>query len=138
MSNGSNSWGVSYSRIAWLESAIKSHGNVIRYSRHGDIIMKFDRKDGSSITLICLDEYTLGEAMVHRVLNEFPEVNFISVGGNWNGYTREAKQLCLSNSIGLFNSSELTGALWKNEFWLYHQRDDDGNPIYPYKKQQSA
>ena len=138
MSNGSNSWGVSYSRIAWLESAIKSHGNVIRYSRHDDIIMKFARKDGSSITLICLDEYTLGEAMVHRVLNEFPEVNFISVGGNWNGYTREAKQLCLSNSNGRFNSSELTGALWKNEFWLYHQRDDDGNPIYPYKKQQSA
>lgn len=138
MPNGSNSWGVSYSRIAWLESAIKSHDNVIRYSRHDDIIMKFDRKDGSSITLICLDEYTLGEAMVHRVLNEFPEVNFISVGGNWNGYTREAKQLCLSNSIGLFNSSELTGALWKNEFWLYHQRDDDGTPIYPYKKQQST
>lgn len=135
MSNGSNLWGVTYSRIAWLESAIKSHGNVIRYSRHDDIIMEFDRKDGSSITLICLDEYTLGEAMVQRVLSEFPEVNFISVGCNWNGYTKEAKQLCLSNSIGLFNSSELTGALWKNEFWLYHQRDDEGNPIYPYKKQ---
>ena len=138
MSNGSNSWGVSFSRIAWLESAIQSHGNVIHYSRRDDIIMEFDRKDGSSITLICLDEYTLGESLVHRVLQEFPEVNFISVGGNWNGYTREAKQLCLSKNIGLFNSSELTGALWKNEFWLYRQRDDEGNPIYPYKKQQSA
>lgn len=60
MSNGSNSWGVSFSRIAWLESAIQSHGNVIHYSRRDDIIMEFDRKDGSSITLICLDEYTLG------------------------------------------------------------------------------
>lgn len=138
MSNGSNSWGVSFSRIAWLESAIQSHGNVIHYSRRDDIIMEFDRKNGSSITLICLDEYTLGESLVHRVLQEFPEVNFISVGGNWNGYTREAKQLCLSKNIGLFNSSELTGALWKNEFWLYHQRDDEGNPIYPYKQQQSA
>lgn len=88
MSNGSNSWGVSYSRIAWLESAIQSHGNVIRYSRRDDLIMEFDRKDGSSITLICLDEYALGESLVHRVLQEFPEVNFISVGGNWNGYTR--------------------------------------------------
>ena len=90
------------------------------------------------IILICLDKYTLGESLVHRALQEFPEVNFISVGGNWNGYTREAKQLCLSKNIGLFNSSELTGALWKNEFWLYHQRDDEGNPIYPYKQQQSA
>ncbi|WP_138616675.1 hypothetical protein [Pseudoalteromonas sp. S2721] len=138
MSNGSNSWGVSYSRIAWLESAIQSHGNVVRYSRRDDLIMEFDRKEGRSITLICLDEYALGESLVHRVMQEFPEVNFISVGGNWNGYTREAKQLCLSNNIGLFNSSEITGALWKNDFWLYHQRDDKGNPIYPYKKQQPA
>ncbi|WJT09111.1 hypothetical protein [Vibrio harveyi] len=138
MSNGSNTWDVSYSRIAWLESAIKSHGNVIRYSRRNDIIMEFDRKDGSSITLICLDEYALGESLVHRVLQEFPEVNFISVGGNWNGYTREAKELCLANNIGLFNSSELTGALWKNDFWLYHQRDNKGNPTYPFKTPKTA
>lgn len=134
MSNGSNSWGVSYSRIAWLEAAIKSHDNVVRYSRHDDIIMEFDRIEGSSITLICLDEYTLGEAMVYRILQEFPDVNFIFVGGKWNGYTREAKQLCLNKKIGLYNASELTGALWKNEFWTYHQRDGKGNPVYSYKK----
>lgn len=138
MSNGSNSWGVAYSRIAWLEDAVKSHDNVIRYSRHDDIVMEFDRKDGSSITLICLDEYTLGEAAVYRILNEFPTVNYISVGGNWNGYTIEAKQLCLSKNIGLFNSGELTGALWKNDFWRYHKKDKDGNPSYPYKKERVA
>lgn len=138
MSNGSNSWGVSYSRIAWLQSVIKAHLNVINFSRHDDIIMELDRRDAIPITMICLDEYTLGEAAVHRVRLEFPTVNFISVGGNWNGYTIEAKKLCISNNIGLFNSSELTGALWKNDFWLYYQRDDDGNPIYPYKKQVSA
>lgn len=133
MSNGTNSWGVSYSRIAWLESAIQSHENVKGYSRHDDIIMEIERIDGPSITLICLDEYTLGEATVHRVLQEFPTVNYISVGGNWNGYTVEAKKLCLSKKIGLFNSSELTGALWKNEFWKYHKQDKDGNPIHQYK-----
>ncbi|HCE2270948.1 hypothetical protein ABXV22_00475 [Vibrio rotiferianus] len=138
MSNGSNDWGVSYSRIAWLEDAIQNHDNVVNYNRHDDIIMEFDRRDGSSIVLICLDEYALGEAAVHRVLKEFPTVNYISVGGNWNGYTEEAKQLCLSKNIGLFNSSELTGALWKDEFWAYHQRDKDGNPIYPYKKERAA
>ncbi|MBQ0711457.1 MAG: hypothetical protein KBT53_00695 [Porticoccus sp.] len=133
MTNGANSWGVSYSRIAWLEPVVKSHDNVANFSRHDDIIMEFNRKDGSHIVLICLDEYTLGEAGVQRVFQEFPAVNFISVGGNWNGYTVEAKRLCLSNEIGLFNSSELSGAIWKNDFWTYHQRDDDGNPIYPYK-----
>ncbi|WP_192484800.1 MULTISPECIES: hypothetical protein [Cysteiniphilum] len=138
MSSSSNNWGVSYSRITWLEDAIQNHGNVVNYSRHDDIIMKFDRKDSSSIVLICLDEYALGEAAVHRVLKEFPEVNYISVGGNWNGYTEEAKQLCISKNIGLFNASELSGALYKDEFWAYHRRDEDGNPIYPYTKERST
>lgn len=134
MNNGTNSWGVSYSRIAWLENAIKSHGNVTNIVRHDDIIIEVILNSGSKITAICLDEYSLGESGVYRVFQEFPNVDFISVGGNWNGYTTEAKQLCLSQNIGLFNSSELTGAIWKDDFWNYHQRDDKGNPIYPYKR----
>lgn len=133
MTNGSNSWGISYSRIAWLENAVKSHGNIVSVTRHDDIIIEAKRKNGSSITIICLDEYALGEAGIYRVLQEFPSINFISVGGNWNGYTPEAKRLCLERQIGLFNSSELTGALWKNDFWNYHQRDKDGNPVYQFK-----
>lgn len=133
MKNGSNLWGVSYSRIAWTEHAIKCHQNVIGVTRHDDIILDIERDKGCPITLICLDEYVLGESGVHRVFMEFPSVNLIFVGGNWNGYTPEAKELCLSRRVGLFNSSELTGALWKDDFWNYHRRDDEGNPTYPYK-----
>ncbi len=134
MRNGSNNWGVSYSRIVWLENALRSHDNVNRILRHDDIVIEVERKSGKDITVLCLDEYALGESGVLRVFNEFPAVNFISVGGNWNGYTPEAKELCLSRQIGLYNSSELAGALWKNDFWTYHKKDDKGNPIYPYKR----
>ena len=133
MTNGSNTWGVSFSRISWLENAIKIHPNVIGISRHDDIIIEVDRKTGEKLSVICLDEYALGESAVLRIFQEFPNVNFISVGGNWNGYTPEAKKICLSRQMGLYNSSEITGAIWKNDFWAYHKRDDKGNPVYPYK-----
>lgn len=133
MNNGSNEWGVSFSRIAWLESAIGNHGNVLTVSRHDDIILEVEREKGGQVTVICLDEYSFGEAAAHRVFQEFPEVDFISVGGNWNGYTPEAKKLCISKKIGLYNSSELTGALWLENFWSYAAKDDDGNPVYQYR-----
>lgn len=133
MKNGSNSWAVSYSRIVWLENAIKTHENVANFSRHDDIILEVQRDRGCSLTVVCLDEYTLGESGVQRILQEFPSVNFISVGGNWNGYTKEAKELCLLHRIGLFNSGEITGAIYKNDFWTYHKKDKDGNPVYPFK-----
>lgn len=135
MRNGRNSWSVSFSKISWLVNAIENHGNVSYAERHDDIVVEVDRNDGSHITVLCLDEYAMGEAAVHRAFKEFPKANFISVGGNWNGYTPEAKELCSSRNIGLYNSSELTGALWKNEYWRYSQKDEDGNPTYPYKQQ---
>lgn len=133
MSNRIDSWGVSFSRISWLENAISQHENVISINRYDDIVIEVKRSDGKDVTVLCLDEYTMGVASIHRVLKDFPEVNFISVGGNWNGYTPEAKELCLSKRIGLYNSSELTGGLWTNEFWKFHYKDDKGNPKYPFK-----
>lgn len=133
MNNGANAWQVSFSRISWLENAIRMHENVARTSRHNDIIIEVERYRGCALVVVCLDEYTMGEAAVRRVMQEFPSINFISVGGNWNNYTPEAKNLCLSLSIGLFNSSELTGALFKDEFWKYHKKDEDGNPDYPFR-----
>lgn len=132
MSNIVSSWGVSFSRISWLERVISQHENVLSVRRYDDIVIEVKRRNGVNITVLCLDEYAMGVAAVYRVLEEFPNVNFISVGGNWNGYTPEAKELCLSKNIGLFNSSELTGGLWKDEFWKFHKKDEEGNPIYPY------
>lgn len=130
MNNGSNTWGVAFSRITWVGGVLKGHGNVLSVFRHDDIIFEIQRKSGPSITLICLDEYTLGIAGVERIFGEFPDVNLIYVGGNWNKDTPEAKELCLSRSVGLYNASELTGALWKDDFATYSKRNKDGTPIY--------
>ncbi|MDQ2149222.1 hypothetical protein RBI22_10945 [Alcaligenaceae bacterium C4P045] len=91
------------------------------------------RERGIQITVLCLDEYVFGEAGARRVFQEHPNINFISVGGNWNGYTPEAKQLCLSRHIGLFNSSELSGAIFRDDFWNYHKKDNKGNPSYQFR-----
>jgi hypothetical protein len=130
MNNGSNKWGVSFSRITWLNGVVKNHPNVSGVFRHDDIVFEIQRRSGPPITLACLDEYTLGVSGAERVFDEFPEANLIYVGGNWNKYTHEAKELCLLRSIGLYNASEINGALWKDDFTTYYQRDKDGNPIY--------
>jgi hypothetical protein len=130
MNNGSNDWDVSFSRITWLNGALKNHPNVLSVSRHDDIVFEIQRKSGPPITLLCLDEYTLGVSAAERVFEEFPKVNLIYVGGNWNKYTRDAKELCSSRAIGLYNASELNGALSKDDFSTYVRRDKDGTPIF--------
>jgi len=66
-------------------------------------------------------------------IKRVPGVNCVITGGDWNGYTAEAKDYALQNKIGLFTISEFFGALWWTKLHEYHKKDDKGRPIYHYK-----
>jgi hypothetical protein len=75
----------------------------------------------------------MGLTAVLRGLQEFGHISIFYIGGGWCGYTQQAKDYCIGQGIGLFNTNEIHGALWKNDYWNYHKRDEKGNPVYNYK-----
>lgn len=134
MTNGSNSWGVSFSHISWLERLLSTHGNVAEVSRRNDIVFDIVRKTYKDhLVVLCCNEYVMGLTQVHRALAEFGKLNIVYIGGGWCGYTRQAKEFTLDQQIGLFVTDELSGALWKREYWNHHKRDQKGDPEYFYK-----
>lgn len=136
--NGSNDWNVSFAQISWLERLLRTHGNTEALSRHHDLVFEVDRKrQKDHISVVCLNEYTMGLTAVHRVIHEFGKPTIIYIGGGWCGYTEQAKQFCLAEQIGLYVTDEMSGALWATECWTYHQRDKDGNPIYHLSREQA-
>lgn len=131
MSNGSNEWGVEFHRIQWFGNLLSSHNNVASVSRTRDILFQIERvRQRDSLRALCLYEYTASRTAIINAINYFGNLDIIHIGGGWCGYTKQAKQYCLENSIGLYVSDEMTGALWKNDFWNYNKTDKDGNPIY--------
>lgn len=128
MANGANDFGVSFAQISWIKRLLETHDNVLRVVRSNDIQFDIDRGHGPPIRLVCLDEYTCGLARVLEVQEAFPGVNLVYVGGAWNHYTGQAKEHCVASGIGLFNTTEMTGALHRDDFWNYVKRDKDGNP----------
>jgi hypothetical protein len=134
MSNGNNDWGVQFSRISFLDKILSTHGNVSNVDRDHDIKFTIDRANpNDQLTIICVDEYACGLMIVRRAIEEFGKINMVFVGGNWNGYTPEAKEFCLDEKIGLYNASEVSGGLWKRDHWDYAQCDDKGNKTYHYR-----
>ena len=134
MTNGQNAWGVRFSHITWFERFLRTHGNVVEASRHDDIIFDIVRKkQGDQLVALCCNEYTAGITIVQRALAEFGGVNVIYIGGGWCGYTAQAKEFCVSSRIGIFVTDEMMGALWADDYWNYHKRDQNGNPIYHYR-----
>lgn len=138
MSNGSNDWGVSFGRISFLDSILRSHGNVANVERDQDILFTVTRNNQSDVLrILCCDQYAMGTTLVNRALAEFGKLNIIFVGGGWHGYTKQAKEQCLAARIGLYNATELAGGLWKDDYWAYNRKDEDGNPIFAYKMARS-
>jgi len=134
MTNGPNTWGVRFSLITWLERLLRAHPNVAAVSRRDDILFDVTRKkQHDRLVVLCCDEYTAGVTIVHRALAEFGKVDIIYIGGGWCGYTAQAKGFCVSSRMGLFVSDEMMGALWANDYWTYHKRNEKGDPIYYYR-----
>lgn len=128
-----NEWGVSYSSISFVERALNTHTKVASFERSQDIFFRIKLTDDRTINMVLVDEYTLGLAAVHRVLDEFPGAEYVVTTANWNAYTREAKQFGNEHEIGIFIIGEFIGALNMKEPKKYVQKDDDGNPIYHYR-----
>ncbi|WP_162527295.1 hypothetical protein [Sphingomonas solaris] len=123
MNNGTNDFGVSFAQISFLNRLLTAHSNVIEVRRSNDIQFDIVRERGGPIRLVCLDEYACGLARVFETQAAFPNVNLIYVGGVWNSYTKDAKQYCEAEQIGLFNAKEITGSLCRSDFWRYVRAD---------------
>jgi hypothetical protein len=126
--NGENNWGVSFSRITFLQRILDSHRNVAVLGRHDDIVFEIQRiQQQDKLTVVCVDPYTASLELVMRIVQAFPEVKIIFVGGKWAGYTQEAYDFCQERQIGLYNAGEISGGLHKDAYWNYEKIDDKGN-----------
>lgn len=134
MTNGSNAWGVSFSRIVFFETILRTHKNIERFIRSSDILFNVRRfRQQDSLLVLCCDEYVKSLVSVYRALDEFGKIDIIYVGGNWNAYTKQAKDYCLDQKIGLYNAVEINGALFLDEYWDYCTKNSNGDPEYFYK-----
>lgn len=130
MTNGSNDWGTPYCDITFLDRLLRTHKNVSSVSRSKDILFIVEREQQRDVLkILCLRQYTMGRTMVDRAIDEFGDLDIIYIGGGWNGYQPEAKELCLDSEIGLYVTDEMSGALWRNQYWNYEKKDKDGDPI---------
>lgn len=128
-----NNWGVPFSVISFFAEALGGHDKVSSYTRTNDIYFIITHINGNELKVLLVNDYSLGLATVLRAKAEFPDVEYVVTGGNWNGYTPEAKEYGRENSIGIFNIGEFFGALnWTNPK-TYYRKDSDGNRIYSYK-----
>ena len=124
---------VPYSSISFFEGVLNAHQKVVSFQRTKNILFDISLTNGSKIKVLLVNEYTLGLAAIYKALTEFPGIEYVVTCANWNGYTCEAKDYGRDNNLGVFNLGEFSGALHWSEPKKYHSKDEDGNPIYPYK-----
>lgn len=122
--NGSNSWEVPFSDVTWFERFLLSHKNVTNVDRHDDIVFEVDRvKQSDHLRIFCCRQYAMSLTLVQKAIADFGPLDIIYIGGGWNSYGGDAKEFCLDQHIGLYTTPEISGGLWKNEYWAYEKPD---------------
>ena len=125
---------VPFSTTSFATKVLQSHKQVSSFERSRDVVFDITRVAPlSEIRAVLTDIYTIGVAQLLDAIDKVPGVNCVISGGDWTGYTVEAKDYALKNQIGLFTMSEFFGALWWKDFHDYHKKDEEGHPIYQYK-----
>lgn len=128
-----NNWDVPYSCISFFEKTLTSHSKVQDFRRTSDIYFTILDTKSRMFNTVLVNEYVLGMAAVIQIKREFPEVEYIVTAGNWNGYTREAKEYGWENDIGVFNIGEFLGALYWSHPISYYKKGDRGQKEYAFK-----
>ena len=133
---GANDWTVSFPRISFLYGILSSHQNLAKIFRHDEVVFELTRRQPvDQLRLLCCDVPSTEIDMVERALAAFEPLHILFTGGASTGYTPEAKRYCLDAHIGLYNATEINGALWREQFWTYHKVDAAGAPVYCYTKE---
>jgi hypothetical protein len=131
MDNGANNWAVLHSSILFFERMLTGHQNLAHVMRSRDIMFTLTRKKPPDcIRILTVNTYTFGMADFYRAREEFPEVTCIVLAGEWNAYTRDAKERANIENIGLLTPKELVAAIWREEPHNYFTKDRHGHPIY--------
>ena len=122
-----NQWGVPFSTIEWFGNTMKQHSRVVSVEREKDILFTIIDNLDRVFKVLLLNEYKLGVATLMKALNEFPEADYIVIGGDWNSCTNEAKEYGKANKIGIFNFGEFMGAINTKNPKLYRKIEKKNN-----------
>jgi hypothetical protein len=70
------------------------------------------RKSKADLRVYLTNTYVLGDADVHEIFSEDPNIDAIVTMSQWNGYSESAKLNCKGRGVGLFKFGEFLGAVY--------------------------
>lgn len=85
-----NNFGVTYSTISFMEEVLNSRIGTVTYERTKDIVFHVKFDNFNEYTFVLIAEYILSAVKVMELHLEFPEAQYIVLGGNWMKATDEA------------------------------------------------
>jgi hypothetical protein len=130
-------WNLEPKQVQFLNDVLNTHKKVISFQALAPGVYHIERgKALSSLKVLVIDVYTVGQADVVRGMEQVPNLDCLVTLSGYNGYTEQAKTYAKEQGVALFVLKEFMGALWRDgqEFLEFVLRDDKGQPILIYRR----
>jgi hypothetical protein len=101
--------------VEYFRNRIGAHDKVVELESIGQKLFRVHRSSGlRPLVVYCADEYIVSEDFVQRVVDEYPEVQFITNLSSWNRITPEAAAEARRHGCQVCDLSGIYGALNRN------------------------
>jgi hypothetical protein len=92
---------VPFSTTSFVMGVLKSHKKVVDFRRTRDVVFDISRVPPlSDVRAVLTDIYTIGLAHLLDAIKRVPGINCVVTGGDWNGYTVQAKEYAFKMRSG--------------------------------------
>lgn len=98
----------------FLVAALSNRPVVSSVEELDDFRVDVIRPRMTTLRIYLTNKYTLSVADAMEILASSPEVNCIVSTMDYNEYSPEAKEFCMTRGVGLFRTRELLGAVYRN------------------------
>ena len=106
-----NEWGVRWASIGFLEKVLRNHSAVVNFSCENEIQFQIERLLMEPLNVVMLEDYLLGEAKVHAVIDEFDDVDAVVNNGTWNCVAFDWREFEKQTGVVVLGITDFLGAL---------------------------
>lgn len=103
---------ITYRTREFFENGMRGHSAVLDITNLHDDVYCIERTyDRHDLKVLIADIYICGEADIFDITYQYSDLDCIVLVGFYNRYSSSAKELALSENIGLFDMREFYGAV---------------------------
>ncbi|SHN90357.1 hypothetical protein BHECKSOX_540 [Bathymodiolus heckerae thiotrophic gill symbiont] len=112
-------WMSYYQNYNFFVQRMNKHSKVNSINSANPSLYNIELTNGKALKVFICECYAFDVAEYVEACENYDELDAVVISSNWCSYSLDVKRRCMSENVGVFDTSGFMAAINRNEFWTY-------------------